>query len=140
MQMIRDEEYGLVFSYEELEILRRLDKEKNMERAILVTDWQGTQELNKLLEAGYKVKTADDNGVYVLECDELEAEQIKNVEHTTKQQHVRIEFDDIRDVPKVWVDGELIAGVNDKSLISLMVDWNTDTDIQHHKEFGIKLL
>ena len=25
--MIRDEEYGLVFSYEELEILRRLDKE-----------------------------------------------------------------------------------------------------------------
>lgn len=44
-----------------------------MERAILVTDWQGIQELNKLFEAGYKVKTADDNGVYVLECDELEA-------------------------------------------------------------------
>lgn len=56
---------------------------------------------------------------------------------TTDQPHVRIEFDDIRDVPKVWVDGELIAGVKDKSLISLMIDWNTDTEIQHHKEFDI---
>lgn len=56
---------------------------------------------------------------------------------TTEQPYVRIEFDDIRDVPKVWVDGKLIAGVNDKSLISLMVDWNTDTENQNHKEFDI---
>lgn len=56
---------------------------------------------------------------------------------TIDQPHVRIEFDDIRDVPKVWVDGELIAGVNDKSLISLMVDWNTDTETENHKEFNI---
>ena len=55
----------------------------------------------------------------------------------TEQPYVRIEFDDIRDVPKVWVDGELIARVNDKSLISLMVDWNTDTEDQNHKEFDI---
>ena len=108
-----------------------------MERAILVTDWQGIQALNKLFEAGYKVKSTDDNGVYILEHDELETEPIKNVERATEQPHVRIEFDDIRDVPKVWVDGELIAGVNDKSLISLMVDWNTDTETQNHKEFGI---
>ena len=108
-----------------------------MERAILVTDWQGIQALNKLFEAGYKVKGADDNGVYILEHDELEAEPIKNVERATKQPHVRIEFDDIRDVPKVWVDGELIAGVNDKSLISLMVDWNTDEETRNHKGFDI---
>ncbi|MGX6408374.1 hypothetical protein [Weissella confusa] len=108
-----------------------------MERAILVTDWQGIQALNKLFEAGYKVKSADDNGVYILEHDELETEPIKNVERATEQPHVRIEFDDIRDVPKVWVDGELIAGVNDKSLISLMVDWNTDTETQNHKGFDI---
>ena len=56
---------------------------------------------------------------------------------TTEQPHIRIEFDDIRDVPNVWVDGELIAGVNDKPLISLMVDWNTDTETQNHKEFDI---
>lgn len=108
-----------------------------MKRAILVTDWQGVQDLNELFEAGYKVKSADDNGVYILEHDELKAEPIKNVERATKQPHVRIEFDDIRDVPNVWVDGELIARVNDKSLISLMVDWNTDTETQNHKEFDI---
>lgn len=56
---------------------------------------------------------------------------------TTDQPHVRIEFDDIRDVPKVWVDGELIDRVNDKSLISLVVDWNTDTENQNHKGFDI---
>lgn len=108
-----------------------------MERAILVTDWQGIQALNKLFEAGYKVKSADDNGVYILEHDELETEPIKNVERATKQPHVCIEFDDIRDVPKVWVDGELIDRVNDKSLISLVVDWNTDTENQNHKGFDI---
>lgn len=53
------------------------------------------------------------------------------------QPYVRIEFEDIRDVPKVWVDGELIAVVNDKSLISLTVDWNTDTENENHKEFDI---
>lgn len=108
-----------------------------MDRAILVTDFQGIQALNKLFESGYKVQSADNNGVYILEHDELEAEPIKDVERATKQPHVRIEFDDIRDVPKVWVDGELITGVNDKSLISLMVDWNTDTETQNHKEFDI---
>ncbi|UYY89820.1 hypothetical protein [Weissella confusa] len=55
----------------------------------------------------------------------------------TDQPHVRIEFDDIRDVPKVWVDGELIARVNDKFLISIMVYWNTDTENQNHKGFDI---
>ncbi|QIE78188.1 hypothetical protein [Weissella confusa] len=55
----------------------------------------------------------------------------------TDQPHVRIEFDDIRDVPKVWVDGELIAGVDDKPLISLMIDWKTDTENQNHKGFDI---
>lgn len=29
-----------------------------------------------------------------------------NNEHTEKQPHIRIEFDDIHDAPKVWVDGE----------------------------------
>lgn len=58
-------------------------------------------------------------------------------ERTSEQPYIRIEFDDIRDVPKVWVDGKLIAGVKDKSLISLMIDWNTDTETKNHKEFNI---
>ncbi|TGE61122.1 hypothetical protein C6P21_02835 [Weissella confusa] len=69
-----------------------------MDRAILVTDFQDIQALNKLFEAGYKVQSADNNGVYILEHDELEAEPIKDVERATKQPHVRIEFDDIRDI------------------------------------------
>lgn len=56
-----------------------------------------------------------------------------------KQPHVRIEFEDIRDVPKVWVDGELIGGgSDDKPLINLKVDWNTDTAVKGHKEFDIR--
>lgn len=66
--------------------------------------------------------------------------QIKNDEHVTKQPHVRIEFDDIRDVPKVWVDGELIGEVDGKPLFSLKVDWNTNIDTENHKEFDINYL
>ncbi|KMY77169.1 hypothetical protein [Leuconostoc mesenteroides] len=64
--------------------------------------------------------------------------QIKNDEHVTKQPHIRIEFDDIRDVPKVWVDGELIGDLrSNRPLVSLNIDWNTDTEIENHKEFDI---
>ncbi|WP_195308086.1 hypothetical protein [Weissella confusa] len=58
-------------------------------------------------------------------------------DRTAEQPHVRIEFDDIRDVPNVFVDGELIDEINEKALISLMVDWNTDTETENHKEFNI---
>ncbi|MGO2927234.1 MAG: hypothetical protein ACTICO_06265 [Leuconostoc citreum] len=55
-----------------------------------------------------------------------------------KLPHVRIEFDDIRDVPKVWVDGELIGDLrSNRPLVSLNIDWNTDTEIENHKEFDI---
>lgn len=67
--------------------------------------------------------------------------QIKDGEHTSKQPHIRIEFDDIRDVPKVWVDGELIGdGAEDKPLVSIKVGWNTDTAVEGHKEFDINYL
>ena len=64
--------------------------------------------------------------------------QIKEGEKSAKQPHVRIEFDDIRDVPKVWVDGELIGdGADKKPMVSLKVDWNTDTQTLNHKGFDI---
>lgn len=67
------------------------------------------------------------------------AQHMKDVlENVSKQPHVRIEFDDIRDVPKVWVDGELIGRVeDDKPLVSLKVDWNTDTATENHKGFDV---
>lgn len=143
-----------------------------MKKAILVNDYASVEELNKLLNEGYEVQSADDRGVYILERDELKDEpikrkaidhdistnitldttiaqrsfdllgesvkQIKDDEHTVKQPHVRIEFDDIRDVPNVWVDGEFIGdSIDDKSLVSLKVDWNTDTATENHKELDI---
>lgn len=37
-----------------------------------------------------------------------------------KQPHIRIEFDDIRDVPKVWVDGERDYDYNNKHTIAII--------------------
>ena len=66
-----------------------------------------------------------------------EIESVK-LQHTP---HVRIEFDDIRDVPKVLIDGELIGdGAEDKPLVSIKVGWNTDTAVEGHKEFDINYL
>ncbi|MFG6674090.1 hypothetical protein ACGYLR_06980 [Leuconostoc lactis] len=66
-----------------------------------------------------------------------EATKALKEKHEEKQPHVRIEFDDVLDVPKVWVDGELIGGVDDKPLVSLKIDWNTDTETENHKGFDI---
>lgn len=135
-----------------------------MKKAILVNDYASVEELNKLFEHGYTVESVDDRGVYILKRDELKAEPIKTtinldtkeiqevvektvkqirnmkdeIENRPKQPHVRIEFDDIRDVPKVWVDGELIGdGADKKPLVSLKVDWNTNTQTINHKGFDI---
>ncbi|QEA44146.1 hypothetical protein FGL83_05485 [Leuconostoc lactis] len=69
-----------------------------------------------------------------------EAVKALKEKYEEKQPHVRIEFDDIRDVPNVWVDGKLIGGVDDTPLVSLKIDWNTDTAKEEHKEFGIEYL
>lgn len=42
----------------------------------------------------------------------------------TSTPHVRIEFDDINDVPCVWVDGERIDR-SDTGLVSVSLDWHT---------------
>lgn len=63
---------------------------------------------------------------------------VDNIALDKKQPHVRIEFDDICDVPKVWVDGELMGdGTKDKALDSLKIDWNTDIVTENHKYFDI---
>ena len=65
--------------------------------------------------------------------------QIKDSEHAAKQPHVRIEFDDIRDVPKVWVDGERIDSfVNGKWVSRINIDWRDNTKTINHKSFDIR--
>ncbi|MHA7611725.1 hypothetical protein ACX2QB_05140 [Weissella viridescens] len=132
-----------------------------MKKAILVNDYASVKTFNKLLEDGYEVQSFDERGVYILTKEDnpelsnnipLDAKteqrafdllgetvkRIENDEHITKQPHVRIEFDDIRDVPKVWIDGELMGdGANDKALDSLKIDWKTDTAAENHKYFDI---
>ncbi|WP_349515986.1 hypothetical protein [Leuconostoc suionicum] len=114
-----------------------------MKKAILVNDFASVGALNKMLEEGYEVQSADERGVYILTKEDnikksINTELSTNIILDKKQPHVRIEFDDIRDVPKVWVDGELMDdGANDKSLVSLKVDWNTDTATENHKGFDI---
>ena len=67
-----------------------------------------------------------------------EENQVLKEKYEAKQPHVRIEFDDIRDVPKVWVDGELIGDLrSNRPLVGLKIDWNTDTETENHKEFDI---
>ncbi|MGX7041568.1 hypothetical protein ACWN9M_07360 [Leuconostoc lactis] len=65
---------------------------------------------------------------------------ISKIKHATKQPHVRIEFDDIRDVPDVWIDGVKIGLSNDKPLISLNIDWETNGVALKHKQFDINYI
>lgn len=46
--------------------------------------------------------------------------QIKDDEHVVKQPHVRIEFDDTRDEPKVWVDGERDYDYNNNHAVVIL--------------------
>lgn len=57
------------------------------------------------------------------------------------QPHVRIEFDDINDVPKVYIDGKDVTDVknNHSALQELHVDWLTDTDHERSKSYEVQV-
>ncbi|QHJ76644.1 MAG: hypothetical protein [Bacteriophage sp.] len=48
-----------------------------MKKAILVNDYQGVTALNELFDKGFTVESVDNNGVYILNCDEVETDKIK---------------------------------------------------------------
>lgn len=50
--------------------------------------------------------------------------------------HVRIEFDHINDVPAIFIDGEKVQG----GLVSLNVDWKTNTEDHVKKTFELKTI
>lgn len=55
--------------------------------------------------------------------NDYQQEQGQSSQHTSTP-HVRIEFDDINDVPCVWVDGKRIDR-SDTGLVSVSLDWHT---------------
>ena len=59
-----------------------------------------------------------------------------------KQPHVRIEFDNISEVPDVFIDGvQVIRSDCEKSVLyRLFINWNTNTDIEMAKQFEMKVL
>ena len=51
--------------------------------------------------------------------------------------HVRIEFDDINDVPHVWIDGKYISSFPAHGLVKLNIDWNADDEHVNPKHYNI---
>ncbi|WNX22534.1 hypothetical protein RWA18_03145 [Lacticaseibacillus paracasei] len=54
--------------------------------------------------------------------------------------HVRIEFDDINDVPHVWIDGKYISSFPDHGLVRLNLEWNADKGNIKPKHYYIEYL
>lgn len=106
-----------------------------MKRAVDSKQIDGIKNLNDLFKDGYEVESIDGNGIYILnKVEMLKAHAIDtdmtvelNLDTSSRQTptemspapepapkrnetgstpHIRIEFDNIRDVPKVWVDGK----------------------------------
>lgn len=61
---------------------------------------------------------------------EIEEAKFQNVPH------VRIEFDHINDVPTIFIDGEKVQD----GLVSLNVDWKTNTEKINEKTFELKTI
>lgn len=49
-----------------------------------------------------------------------------------KQPHVRIEFDDINDVPHVWIDGKQVDNYPNTALVSVDLNWHTRDQVLEH--------
>ena len=54
--------------------------------------------------------------------------------------HVRIEFDDINDVPHVWIDGKYISSFQDHGLVRLNLEWNADKEHVKANHYSIEHL
>jgi hypothetical protein len=55
------------------------------------------------------------------------------------QPHVRIEIEDIHDVPVVYVDGKRRFNIDtDEPLMDLIYDWHTNTAVETKKSLKVK--
>ena len=58
------------------------------------------------------------------------------IENVSKQPNVRIEFDHINDVPDIFIDGKKVTD----GLVSLNIDWKTNTEKISEKTFELKTI
>lgn len=80
-------------------------------------------------------KASADNTNVLAKQSVLESKVNKyNFADNTSTPHIRMEFDDIHDVPKVLVDGKRV----DKELSRVNVNWNTNTEVENYKSFNIE--
>ncbi|MFT8865774.1 MAG: hypothetical protein ABF912_10320 [Lacticaseibacillus paracasei] len=63
--------------------------------------------------------------------------QGQSSQHTSTP-HVRIEFDDINDVPHVWIDGKYISSFPAHGLVKLNIEWNADDEHVNPKHYNIE--
>lgn len=78
-------------------------------------------------------------GKGILHLDAIISELTENQakqENKPKEPHVRIEFDHINDVPTIFIDGEKVQD----GLVSLNVDWKTNTENHVKKTFEVKMI
>lgn len=61
---------------------------------------------------------------------------IEKLKEKPEHKHVRIEFDHINDVPEIFIDGKKVTD----GLVSLNVDWKTNTESISEKSFEVKLI
>lgn len=57
-----------------------------------------------------------------------------------KARRLGIEFDDINDVPHVWIDGKDISSFPDHGLVRLNIEWNADKEHVKPKHYNIEYL
>lgn len=66
----------------------------------------------------------------------------QKMNESSKTPHIRIEFDDINKVPRVYVDGVDVADLdnNHKGLQELDLHWETNTEFETPKSYSIEVL
>ena len=76
----------------------------------------------------------------ILEIKQLKEELSKSAEHKSNLSKVCIEFDNIDDVPKVFVDGRDVADMerNNSGLQVLHIDWVTNDECKRPKKFYLR--
>lgn len=85
---------------------------------------------DKLVKTKINLNTALIKQVIDNLLKEIEEAKLQNVPH------VRIEFDHINDVPTIFIDGEKVQD----GLVSLNVDWKTNTENHVKKTFEVKVI
>lgn len=65
----------------------------------------------------------------------------KDIKSNNEHKRIRIEFNDITDIPEVYIDGKFInPNKTDSGLVSLNIDWITNDIHKKSKSMNIKYM